>query len=71
MARNCGASIIGGCCGTMPEHLAAMRHSLETQPVGQQPNLAEISVLLGDFSSVRDGTGEQPDPRRPRRRGRT
>ena len=71
LARNCGASIIGGCCGTMPEHLAAMRHSLETQPVGQQPNLAEISALLGDFSSVGDGTGEQSEVRRPRRRRRT
>ncbi|NNE53292.1 MAG: betaine--homocysteine S-methyltransferase, partial [Sulfitobacter sp.] len=34
MARNCGASIIGGCCGTMPEHLRLMREALDTTPKG-------------------------------------
>ena len=27
MARDAGASIIGGCCGTLPEHLVAMREA--------------------------------------------
>lgn len=31
MARDCGAKIIGGCCGTMPEHLRAMREALDTR----------------------------------------
>lgn len=70
LARNCGASIIGGCCGTMPEHLAAMRDSLETESVGQQPDLAEISSVLGAFSSDSDGTGKQAAPTRTRRRRR-
>ena len=71
LARNCGASIIGGCCGTMPEHLAAMRNSLETQPVGKQPDLAEICAVLGEFSSTSDGTGEPTVSTRVRRRRRT
>jgi hypothetical protein len=25
LARDCGATIIGGCCGTTPDHLRAMR----------------------------------------------
>ncbi|MDG1375972.1 MAG: betaine--homocysteine S-methyltransferase, partial [Yoonia sp.] len=29
LARHAGARIIGGCCGTMPEHLRAMRAALE------------------------------------------
>ena len=29
LARDCGATIIGGCCGTTPEHLRAMRAALE------------------------------------------
>ena len=29
LARNCGATIIGGCCGTTPEHLKQMREALE------------------------------------------
>jgi 5-methyltetrahydrofolate--homocysteine methyltransferase len=71
LARNCGASIIGGCCGTMPEHLAAMRNSLETQPVGKQPDLTEICAVLGEFSSISDGTGEPTVLTRVRRRRRT
>ncbi len=67
MARNCGASIIGGCCGTMPEHLKVMREMLDTTPKGSAPELAEIVAVLGDFSSEGDGTGEAAAPRRERR----
>ncbi|MEJ6708284.1 MAG: betaine--homocysteine S-methyltransferase [Amylibacter sp.] len=68
LARDCGASIIGGCCGTMPEHLAEMRHALETIEVGQKPDLSTISEVLGAFSSTSDGTGDDPTPQRVRRR---
>ena len=34
LARDCGATIIGGCCGTTPAHLAAMRAALESTPPG-------------------------------------
>ena len=30
--RDAGANIVGGCCGTTPQHIAAMRHSLDTSP---------------------------------------
>jgi homocysteine S-methyltransferase len=30
--REAGASIVGGCCGTTPQHIAAMRKALETSP---------------------------------------
>jgi 5-methyltetrahydrofolate--homocysteine methyltransferase len=72
MARNCGATIIGGCCGTMPEHLVAMRAALDTQPKGDAPTLDEIVAALGGFSSQSDGTdGQGPvrAPRKGRRRG--
>lgn len=69
LARDLGAKIIGGCCGTMPEHLAAMRRALETTPRGPRPTLDEISDALGPFSSASDGTGEAaPRERRSRRR---
>lgn len=69
LARDLGAKIIGGCCGTMPEHLAAMRRALETAPRGPRPTLDEISDALGPFSSASDGTGEAtPRERRGRRR---
>ncbi len=30
--REAGASIVGGCCGTTPQHIAAMRKALDTSP---------------------------------------
>ena len=69
MARDCGATIIGGCCGTMPEHLAAMRAALETRPRGPRPTLDQITAALGPFSSANDGTGED-DSAAPARRSR-
>jgi 5-methyltetrahydrofolate--homocysteine methyltransferase len=69
LARDCGARIIGGCCGTMPEHLAAMRRALETTPAGPVPDLETIAGRLGGFSSTSDGSGGDV-PRRERRRKR-
>ncbi len=67
LARDAGATIIGGCCGTMPEHLRAMRAALETRPRGNRPTLDEIAAKLGAFSSVSDGTGDDVAPSRERR----
>ena len=70
LARDAGATIIGGCCGTMPEHLAAMRKALEEHPRGARPTLDEIAEKLGGFSSAKDGHRRrrsartaQPSPR--------
>jgi 5-methyltetrahydrofolate--homocysteine methyltransferase len=71
LARDCGATIIGGCCGTTPEHLVAMREALETRPKGPRPSLDTITDALGGFSSASDGTdgaGPAASPRRGRRR---
>lgn len=69
LARDAGATIIGGCCGTMPEHLAKMRAALESRPRGPRPTLDQITGALGPFSSAADGTGDDGDaPRRTRRR---
>ncbi|WP_373635376.1 betaine--homocysteine S-methyltransferase [Yoonia sp. SS1-5] len=71
IARDCGARIIGGCCGTTPDHLRAMRSALETRPTGPRPSLDAIAAALGGFSSASDGTdgaGPAASPRRGRRR---
>ncbi|MEY5038481.1 MAG: hypothetical protein RL472_1587 [Pseudomonadota bacterium] len=69
LARDAGVRIIGGCCGTMPDHLRAMRAALESRPRGPVPSLDDIQAKLGAFSSVSDGTdGAGPAPRE--RRGR-
>ena len=67
MARNCGATVIGGCCGTMPDHLRAMREALDTTPKGDAPTLEQIVAALGDFSSASDGTDGQGPVRAPRK----
>ncbi|EAP75877.1 MULTISPECIES: betaine--homocysteine S-methyltransferase [Roseovarius] len=67
LARDAGAKIIGGCCGTMPEHLSKMREALETRPRGDIPTLEQIAEALGGFSSEADGTGDDTPPARPRR----
>jgi len=71
LARDAGATIIGGCCGTMPEHLSKMREALETRPRGDRPTLEQITDALGAFSSTVDGTEEDDgDAPRPARRNR-
>ena len=71
LARDCGAGIVGGCCGTTPDHLRLMRQALEERPKGQTPDLEQISATLGPFSSDSDGTGDTSEsPTRGRRRRR-
>ncbi|WP_225029589.1 betaine--homocysteine S-methyltransferase [Xinfangfangia pollutisoli] len=67
LARDAGVRIIGGCCGTMPEHLRAMRAALESRPKGAVPTLEEIAAKLGGFSSASDGTDGEGPARRERR----
>ncbi len=71
MARDAGASVIGGCCGTMPDHLRMMREALDTTEPGPRPTLDQITDALGPFTSAGDGTGEdEPTSERRGRRGR-
>lgn len=70
LARDAGVRIIGGCCGTMPEHLRAMRVALESRPKGNRPALDTIQSKLGGFSSASDGTGDDAGAGRRERRGR-
>jgi len=70
MARDCGAAIIGGCCGTQPAHLVRMRDALENQPRGHAPSLVDIESKIGAFSSEFDGTGDAGPAKRTSRRKR-
>jgi methionine synthase I (cobalamin-dependent) len=51
LARDAGARIIGGCCGTTPEHVRAMRSALEAHARGAPPELEAVVARLGDVSS--------------------
>lgn len=50
MAANAGASIIGGCCGTSPTHVKAMRDAIDQWVPGPAPTLDEIVNELGEVT---------------------
>ena len=51
LAFDSGARIIGGCCGTTPEHLKVMRDALEAHVRAPKPDLAAIEARLGAIST--------------------
>jgi 5-methyltetrahydrofolate--homocysteine methyltransferase len=55
LARDAGARIIGGCCGTTPEHLAAIRKALEGYEPGARPTMEQIVTELGKISAGASG----------------
>ncbi|MFO1133244.1 MAG: betaine--homocysteine S-methyltransferase [Hyphomicrobiales bacterium] len=71
IALDAGAKIIGGCCGTSPEHLASMRKSLESYSRGSRPSLELIEAKLGPVSELAKGhdVAAAGAARRERRRG--
>lgn len=51
LSANAGASIIGGCCGTTPVHIKAMRGAIDNwQPGGTSPSIESITEILGELS---------------------
>jgi len=50
--RQVGVSVIGGCCGTTPEHIHAMHVALETtlpEETAELPTLSELSFPEGEI----------------------
>lgn len=44
--RNSGAILIGGCCGTTPQHIAAMRAALDQVPVEESFEPGSLAIPL-------------------------
>ncbi len=69
MAADAGVRIIGGCCGTAPEHIKAMRQALDNYQAAERPTLDKIiektGPLISPVVSEKDGPKRQ---RRGRRR---
>jgi 5-methyltetrahydrofolate--homocysteine methyltransferase len=57
LAANGGARIIGGCCGTSPSHLAAMRTALDAHVLGAAPTVDDIVAAVGPLAN------KGPEPR--------
>ncbi|MEO1066359.1 MAG: betaine--homocysteine S-methyltransferase, partial [Pseudomonadota bacterium] len=47
MAADAGVRIIGGCCGTSPDHIAAMREALDSYEAAPRPTLETIVHRIG------------------------
>lgn len=74
LAVDAGAKIVGGCCGTSFEHLAAMRKSLDAHRKGERPTVETIVERIGPLrnktADKSGSTGETSDARRERRRAK-
>jgi len=68
MAADAGARIVGGCCGTSPEHLAAMRTALDERVAAPAPTINEIVERIGPLTNSAPTAHVEGD--RGRRRSR-
>ena len=68
LAIDAGARIIGGCCGTKPEHLKAMRAAIDAHVKGQRPTLDDIVAACGPLASPPSEPGASKPERKGRRR---
>jgi methionine synthase I (cobalamin-dependent) len=67
MARDAGARVIGGCCGTTAAHIQAMAAALAARPPGPPPDRATIEATLGPLPAP-PASGPDGDRQRRRRR---
>ncbi|WP_406872039.1 betaine--homocysteine S-methyltransferase [Aminobacter sp. P9b] len=70
LAIDGGARIIGGCCGTSFEHLAAMRKALDAHKKDVRPTVEAIVERIGPMRNklAAPNTAETSEGRRERRR---
>jgi methionine synthase I (cobalamin-dependent) len=64
LAIDAGARIVGGCCGTSCEHLAAIRQAVDSHVPRPRPTLETIVEKIGP---LRNKTAEQQAAPRERR----
>jgi 5-methyltetrahydrofolate--homocysteine methyltransferase len=55
LAADAGAVIVGGCCGTTPDHVAAMRKALDARSAGERPTRQSIVELIGPLANAAPG----------------
>lgn len=66
MAVDAGVRIVGGCCGTSPEHLVAMRAAIDSHVDGPRPTIESIIENIGPLTN-KPPTDNDPNRRRSRR----
>jgi 5-methyltetrahydrofolate--homocysteine methyltransferase len=75
LAVDGGATIVGGCCGTSPDHLRAMRIAIDTHPAGVPPTTDQIIERIGPLAnsapeSAAASSARGAESRRERRRAK-
>lgn len=70
LARDAGARIIGGCCGTTAEHLRSMIEAVRATPRGPRPDHQVITERLGAIAVENEAAGKAAAERRSDRRRR-
>jgi 5-methyltetrahydrofolate--homocysteine methyltransferase len=71
MAVDGGAAIVGGCCGTSPDHVRAMRAAIDAHSAVAPPSHAQIVERIGPLANASPETNAQQSARgRERRRAR-
>lgn len=71
LAADGGAAIVGGCCGTSPEHLRAMREAIDTHTAVAPPTTEQIVERIGPLAnSMPESLAAQSARGRERRRSR-
>ncbi len=75
LAVAAGARIVGGCCGTSPDHLAAMRDALDAaledralDGPPRRPTLDSIVETIGPLANTAPRPDAEPRARRRSRR---
>ncbi len=66
LAVDCGARIVGGCCGNTPEHVAAIRRGLDGHRPGARPTVEAIVAALGPLVAPSAAEPSQRSRRRER-----
>lgn len=69
LAMDGGARIIGGCCGTSCEHLAAMRQAIDSHAKASRPTVEEIVSRIGPMRNTVATDNAAPKRERRGRRG--
>jgi methionine synthase I (cobalamin-dependent) len=67
LAVDAGARIIGGCCGTSPAHLAAMRQAIDSHQRAARPDTAKVIAEIGPLVAPPKAAGGDEATRRRRR----
>lgn len=69
LAVDAGARIVGGCCGTSPEHLASMRAAIDSHTKGDRPSVERIVETVGPLTNSAPSASSGGERRSRRSRG--